>query len=164
MKDILLKIFTELNEQIRIENHERKDSGVPPIGRATVTVLGQVSLLAQPELTSQLHLAQTGDLDAQMKCEHFVKSALKKILPKYQMIYDDDSPLIFIPEGSHFSHLGKFDWIDLKVIDPESALVSKAVKAPGKNKNLIREALASDKFPQLAKRIVSSGGNLKHFT
>lgn len=54
---------------------------------------------------------------------------------------------------------------DLTVLklDPESALVSKAVKAPEKNKVLIREALASGEFAGLADRILKAGGKLEKF-
>jgi hypothetical protein len=48
-------------------------------------------------------------------------------------------------------------------IDVESALVSKAVKAPRKNKQLIREAIASGKFPELVDRILENGGKLENF-
>lgn len=163
MKEVLRKIFQDLDHRIDEENKERLESGALKIAKAEIKVLGQTSLLAQPELTHQLELAQTGDLDAQLKCDHFVKTELKKILPKYQLIYDEDSGLIFIPKGSKFNELGEYKNLIVKVIDPESALVSKAVKAPEKNKQLIRSALASEEFPSLAERIVKEGGDLKHY-
>jgi len=51
----------------------------------------------------------------------------------------------------------------VEAIDPESALVSKAVKAPQKNKQLIREAIASEEFPTLVDRILENGGRLENF-
>lgn len=167
MKAVLEKIFHELDLRVDEENETRYEtryeSGAARISVAEIKVLGQTSLLAQPEFTFDLDLAQTGDLDAQLKCDHFIKSELKKILPKYHLIYDDDSELIFIPAKSEFTQLSQYKNLVVKVIDPESALVSKAVKAPEKNKQLVRAALAGGKFLNLADRIVKEGGALEFF-
>ena len=164
MRDILDRVFHDLDHRIDEENKLRTGSGARIISQSDIKVLGQTSLLAQPELTYQLELAQTGDLDAQIRSEHFVKVELKKILPKYHLIYDEDSELIFTPKGSQFNSLGEYKNLNVKVIDPESALVSKAVKAPKKNKQLIRLALAIGEYPMHAKRILIEGGSLDNFT
>ncbi|MCB0393147.1 MAG: hypothetical protein KDD25_01230 [Bdellovibrionales bacterium] len=164
MKTVLEKVFTDLDRRIEDENADRKDSGARLIAKAEIKVLGQTSLLAQPELTYELVLAQTGDLDAQLRCDYFVKEELKKILPKHQLIYDEDSDLIYIPNGSQFNPFGSYRNLSVSVIDPESALVSKALKAPLKNKQLIRSALASGNFKSLASRIVKENGDLGFFT
>ncbi len=164
MKEKLATVFRLLDKQINDENKERLVSGSPPITRSRIEILGQTSLLIQPELTYGLSLAQTGDLDALLRADHFVKQSLKKILPTYGFIYDEDSPLIFIPEQSQFLPFLNLSLIEVVVIDPESALVSKAVKAPEKNIQLIRQAIASDEFPNLVERIIKAGGDLKKFT
>ena len=41
--------------------------------------------------------------------------------------------------------------------------VSKAVKAPEKNKQLLRQAIASSQFPNLVDRILGNGGKLESF-
>ena len=51
----------------------------------------------------------------------------------------------------------------MKIIDAESALVSKAIHAPQKNKHLIRQAIASGKFPALVNRIIENNGKLDYF-
>ena len=43
-------------------------------------------------------------------------------------------------------------------------LVSKAVKAPEKNRQLLRQAIASGEFPTLVDRILKHGGRLEDFT
>ncbi|OFZ30438.1 MAG: hypothetical protein A2622_08520 [Bdellovibrionales bacterium RIFCSPHIGHO2_01_FULL_40_29] len=163
MKDKLVEVFTKLNKQVENENKRRRLSGARFIPHARIEILGQTSLLIQPELTVKLTLAQTGDLDAQLLADHFVKKNLKEILPDYGFIYDEDSYLIFIPEGSHFSTFLNLTMIEVVVIDPESALVSKAVKAPEKNIQLIRQAIASEEYPNLISRIVAAGGELRKF-
>lgn len=164
MKEILAKVFEELNSAIEVENLDRRESGTPTISKSEVTILGQTSLLVQPEITHVLSLAQTGDLDARLKVENFVKQKLKEILPKHGLLYDEDSPLIFIPKGSHLSFFLELKNLVVFVIDPESALVSKAVKAPDKNRQLIREAIAAGIFPKLIERILAEGGDLDDFT
>ena len=72
--------------------------------------------------------------------------------------------MIFIPEHSEFLPFLNLSMLEVVVIDPESALVSKAVKAPEKNIQLIRQAIASDEFPKLVERIIKAGGDLKKFT
>lgn len=57
----------------------------------------------------------------------------------------------------------RFKNIDVKLIDAESTLVSKAIQAPQKNKQLIRQAIAIDKFPDLVDRIIENNGKLDFF-
>jgi len=64
---------------------------------------------------------------------------------------------------SVFGELFEFGNVTVKTVDPESALVSKAVKAPAKNKQLIRQAIASNQFDNLVDRILASGGKLEDF-
>lgn len=164
MKDILVLIFEKLQIAIDVENKERRESGARLIQRSKIEILGQTSLLVQPELTYSLSLAQTGDLYAMMNADDFVKKELKKILPQFGFIYDEDSPLIFIPKKSRFLPFLDLPLLKIVVIDPESALVSKAVKAPRKNIQLIRQAILSGEFPQLVDRILNEGGDLNLFT
>lgn len=163
MKEILGNIFLELDDLIETENLERENMGAALILRAHIQILGQTSLLAQPELTVNLHLAQTSDLDAQLKADYFVKAKLQELLPKYGLIYDEDSPFIFIPKGSTFLPFLDLKNLEIVTIDPESAIVSKAVKASQKNIQLVREAIASELYPTLVERILKNGGDLKDF-
>ncbi len=108
-------------------------------------------------------MAQTADLDALLKMDHAVKEEFKKILRAEGLIYDEDSPLIWIPKDAKIRKVIDVGSITIKAIDAESALVSKAVKAPEKNKQLIREAIASEAFPGLVKRLLKNGGKLEDF-
>ena len=60
--------------------------------------------------------------------------------------------------GPHF-----YKNIEVKLIDAESTLVSKAIHAPQKNKQLIRQAIASCKFPDLVDRIIENNGQIDFF-
>ena len=76
------------------------------------------------------------------------------------LVYDEDSHLVWIPENAKEIELFNFKNIEAKLIDAESTLVSKAIHAPQKNKQLIRQAIASGKFPDLVDRIIENNGKL----
>ena len=95
--------------------------------------------------------------------EHIIKVELKKILKKQRLLYDEDSYLIWIPPGAFFEELFNLDNLVVKTIDAESTLVCKAIKAPEKNKQLIREAIASGAFLGLVDRILDNGGKIEDF-
>jgi hypothetical protein len=162
-REQLEKLFIELNHRIEKLSRERRDEGLLPIPKSKIQILGQMSLLANEKVSLLLSLAQTGDFDARLKMEHFVKKELQELLKERHLIYDEDSPLVWIPPGAQFELLSDLKHVVVESIDPESALVSKAVKAPAKNKQLIREAIASDVFPTLVDRILKNGGKLEDF-
>jgi len=60
--------------------------------------------------------------------------------------------------------LCEYPYVRAWLLDAESALVSKAVKAPRKNRMLIADAIANGLFPGLAERIEKAGGDLRNFT
>ncbi len=165
MRETLRNIFEELNERIRSENEEREKLGSLKLRPIEVRIMGQASLLANEFAASILTLAMTNDLDAVVEeNQAFVISVLKKeILPKYDLRLDDDSELVWIPPGSTFDTLFDSRFVRVKLLDPESTLVSKAVKAKEKNKVLIVDAIASEKFPDLMRRIEENGGDLNYF-
>jgi hypothetical protein len=163
VKEQLKTLFSELNVTVEKIDRERRAEGLLPIPKAKVQLLGQMSLLSNDKVSPLLSLAQTGDLDALLRMEHVVKVELKRLLQKHGLIYDEDSSLIWIPPGAMFEALFDLDHVTVESIDPESALVSKAVKAHEKNKQLIREAIASDAFPTLVDRILANGGKLENF-
>jgi len=68
-----------------------------------------------------------------------------------------------MPKDAKTIDLFKFKYIEVNLIDAESALVSKAIHAPQKNKQLIRQAIASGKFPGLIGRIIDNEGELDFF-
>lgn len=162
-KDQLNELFVELNAKIEEINIQRRRDGDFGLTKARVQLLGQVSLLVHEAVSAVLSLAQTGDLDALLDMEYTVKKEFKIILQKQGLVYDEDSYLIWIPPGARFDLLFDLDHVMIEAIDPESALVSKAVKAPEKNRQLIRQAIAAEKFPTLVDRILENGGRLEDF-
>lgn len=159
----LQEIFRELDQRIERMAEDRAESGGLKITRAEVKVLGQMSLLSNDAVSSQIALAETGDLDALLKTEYIIERELRAILKEHGLVYDESSGEIWIPPGARFEPLFDFKHVVVTRLDAESALVSKAIRAKEKNRLLIRQALVSDLFPDLADRIEKAGGDLAYF-
>lgn len=122
-----------------------------------------MSLLSNEKVSAILELVGTRDLDANLVMDNQIKIKMIGILKSKNLVYDELSRDIWIPSGSKFEKLFKFSNVEVFRLDAESALVSKAVKAKEKNKSLIQEAIASEKFSKLIDRIEDAGGDLKYF-
>lgn len=162
-RDQLEEMFRALDRRIDAIHRERREDGLPPLLKASVQLLGQLSLLVDENASPALSLAQTLDMDALLRMDSVIKEELKKLLKSHGYVCDEDSPLIWIPPDSEFLAFLDLNHVVVESIDPESALVSKAVKDPLKNMQLIRQAIASDQFPTLVDRILANGGKLEDF-
>ena len=163
MKKLMQKIFTVLNQAVEIENLQRLKEGSLIIPKSDILILGQMSLMLNESVTTILNLTQTADMDAKLRMDYFAKNKLLELLKSNGLIYDEDSHLVWIPEDAEFIDLFKFKNIEVKIVDAESTLVSKAIHAPNKNKQLIRQAIASGNFPALVDRILENNGKLSFF-
>jgi hypothetical protein len=163
MKNLIKKIFAELNQVIELENLQRLKDGTLTIPKSEVLIFGQMSLMVNESVATILNLAQTGDMDAKLRMDYFAKKKLMDLLEANGLVYDEDSHLTWIPGKAKEVELFRFKNIEVKLIDAESTLVSKAIHAPQKNKQLIRQAIAIDKFPDLVDRIIENNGKLDFF-
>lgn len=165
MKDLLLTIFRELDEWIEAYNADIAADDGKKLRPIEVRILGQFTLLANDFATRVLTLQRTNDLDAVIRENDWNINRIlnREILPKHGLNLDSQSEDIWLPPGASYELLHDFKNVRVKLLDPESALVSKAVKAKEKNKNLIIEAIASDQFPSLVARIEENGGDLDYF-
>ena len=163
MRNLIEKIFTDLNQAVELENIQRLKDGTLRVPKSQILIFGQMSLMVNESVAPILNLAQTGDMDAILRMDFFAKKKLMNLLETNGLVYDEDSALSWIPENAKEVELFKFKNIEVKLVDPESALVSKAIHAPQKNKQLIRQAIASGKFPDLVDRIIENNGKLDFF-
>ena len=163
MKKLMRKIFTDLNQAVELENRKRLKEGTLTIPKSEVILYGQMSLMLNDSVATFLNLIQTADMDAQLRMDYFTKNKLFYLLKSNGLVYDEDSHLIWIPDDAKAIELFRFKNIEVKFIDAESTLVSKAIHAPQKNKQLIRQAIASGKFPALIDRIIENNGKLDFF-
>jgi len=163
MKKLMRKIFTDLNQAVELENRQRLKDGTLIIPKSEIIIYGQMSLMLNESVATFLNLIQTADMDAQLRMDYFTKNKLLELLKAKGLVYDEDSHLIWIPEDAKIIELFKFRNVEVKLIDAESTLISKAVHAPQKNKQLIRQAIASGKFPDLVDRIIQNNGKIDFF-
>ena len=163
MKRLMEIIFTELNQAVELENRQRLKDGTLIIPKSEVIIFGQMSLMLNESVATFLNLIQTADMDAQLRMDYFTKIKLLDLLKAKGLVYDDDSHLVWMPKDAKTIELFQFKNIEVKLIDSESALVSKAIHAPAKNQQLIRQAIASGKFPTLVDRIIENNGKLDFF-
>jgi hypothetical protein len=163
VKKLIKKIFTELNQAVEFENRQRLKDGTLAIPKSEVILLGQMSLMLNESVSSILTLIHTGDMDAKLRMDYFTKNKLMELLEANGLVFDEDSHLIWIPKDAGEIKLFKFKNIEVKLIDAESTLVSKAIHAPQKNKQLIRQAIASGQFPNLVDRIFENNGKIDLF-
>jgi hypothetical protein len=163
MNKLMKKIFLDLNQAVELENLQRMKEGMLTIPKSEVLLIGQMSLMLNESVASILNLVQTGDMDAKLRMDYFAKKKLLELLEANGLVYDDDSHLIWIPKNAKTIDLFKFKNIEVKLIDAESVLLSKAIYAPQKNKQLIREAITSGKFPDLVARIIENNGKVNYF-
>lgn len=159
----VLSAFEELDKRIRDINTARREEGSSTLAAAEIRLLGQLSLWVNEEVRATLALAATADVDALLVMDAVIKQEFRTILARRGLVYDDDSHLVWLAPGSHFARIFHSARLTVLALDPESALVSKAVKAPQKNRFLVREAIASGAFPTLVARIEECGGRLADF-
>jgi len=163
MKKLMRKIFTDLNQAVELENRQRLKDGTLIIPKSEIIIYGQMSLMLNESVATFLNLIQTADMDAQLRMDYFTKNKLLALLKAKGLVYDEDRHLVWIPQDAKPIDLFQFKNIEVKLIDPESALVSKAIHAPQKNQQVIRQAIETGKFPTLVDRIIENNGNLEFF-
>jgi hypothetical protein len=163
MRNLIEKIFTDLNQSVESENRRRLIDGTLIIPKSEVIIYGQMSLMLNESVAKILDLIQTADMDAQLRMDYFTKNQLLELLKANGLVYDEDSHLVWIPKEAQTISLFNFKNIEVKLIDAESTLVSKAIHAPQKNKQLIRQAVASGQFPDLVDRIIEINGKIDFF-
>jgi len=102
-----------------------------------------------------LALTATQDLDAYADYDWAVQQELERLLAKDGKVLDPHGHEVWMPRETRYDLLYKGTYVDAAVADPDAVLISKARKAPEKNKALITEYLAkgaSERFFELAQK------------
>lgn len=161
MKDVL-DALKELDHEVLQLNIERDAQSLPHYPSAKIQILGQMSLVLNTDLVSQLSLFATQDVDAIIKGEWIVTSLFKRALEKRALQLDFLSSEIWLPPDAKYIPIFSGKCVECEILDPISALTSKAIKAPQKNHNLILDAL---KFygSKLEENIKIYGGDPEEF-
>ena len=162
----LEKIFRRLDQAIEVENQGRRADDLEErelIGATEIRIMGQMSLLTNDNVTAEIKLFATQDVDAVVSGGRYgwVAKKFSELLEADGLELDDYADEIWLPDGATFTKVFSGTYLTCLRLNHLDALVSKAIKAPVKNKILIRQALVA--FPALRARIEANGGDLATF-
>lgn len=135
---MLKEIFEKLDDQVIAANKRFADEGSFPIPKFQVQVLGQVGLL---EAQIDIPMNKTIDLDAYSNMKYSAKRIFIGILAEYGLVYDDLSDEIWMPKETVYNTIFEGQIVTGMVAQPEYILLSKAIKAPDKNRTLLARYL-----------------------
>jgi hypothetical protein len=149
---LLREIAQKLDDWVAERNAEARLGGWAGLRPCTIKILGQVALM---ETGVNLTLVATKDVDVYADYDHAVQQEFHRLLAQVGHELDPVGHEIWMPRETHYGeiHAGRF--VRMLLADPDAILVSKALKAPGKNRPLIAEYLAtgaSDRFFELARK------------
>lgn len=141
MGDFLNSLIEELEIAAVIENNGRALDSLAPLPRLEITLLEQISLLVRSEVTNKIPLASTSDFDAWITSSWELKRILTSTLEKFGLHYDQLSKEIWMDPDAKKEILYESDLLKIEAFHPIDVIVSKALKAPEKNKFLVQHGL-----------------------
>jgi len=126
-------------------NLEARADGLLTLAPGTLHLLGQTALF---EIRAPLTLTVTHDVDLRSDCAHAIETELQRLLKAAGKELDPLGREIWMPKETRYSVLFAGEVVTLKVADLDAILISKALKAPHKNRALVVEYLAQGASPR----------------
>lgn len=154
-------IIEELEKGIEAKHREFSDEGLLS-EKVKIQILGQMSLLMNPDVNSRIPLLGTQDVDALLKGRWDQTKIFRDVLNSKGLTFDELSSEVWLPKEAEFIEYYDSLYVNVSYLDPISALTSKAIKAAEKNKSLISDALKVY-GDILAAKITSYGGDVSFF-
>jgi hypothetical protein len=148
----MIDTLKKLDLWIEQENKSLTASGLSLIKKCKIKLLGQMALV---EAKVELHLFATMDVDAYLEMSYSVQEKFNELLLEKGKHYDVHSSEIWMPKETEYALLFEGKYTQAFYAVPEYVLLSKALKAPQKNHNLIVEYLSkqpSKKFFDLCEK------------
>jgi hypothetical protein len=142
---MLVEIAQGLDDFVVRRNLEARAEGTLRIGRCTLRLLGQMALFEQH---APLTLAATKDVDLRGRYPTEVETELRRLLASKGLELDPVATEIWMPRETTYATLYAGELVVLEVADVDAVLISKALKAPVKNRPLIIEYLARGASPR----------------
>jgi hypothetical protein len=149
---VIVEIAEQLDAWVVERNVELRAAGVRGLPPCTIHLLGQSALF---EVRALLQLAVTNDVDVYANYVHAVEVEFRRLLGERGKQLDPVGNEVWMPKETTYAVLFSGAFVTLKVAEVEAILVSKALKAPHKNRALIVEYLASgatERFMSLARK------------
>lgn len=149
---MLAELARQLDMWVVAENVRRRAEGGPRLRPCEIRVFGQSALLEQ---RLPLALAATRDVDVRANYEYAVEVQLRRLLEARGRSLDPVGREAWMPRETRWLPAFEGEFVRLLLAEAEAVLLSKALKAPNKNRNLLLEYLAvgpSDRFLYLAQK------------
>jgi hypothetical protein len=149
---VLAEVFEELDEWVCARNVECALEGVLRLQPCEIRVLGQGALF---ELATGLTLQATSDVDVYANYSHAVEVQFRHLLKARHLALDPLGHEVWMPPETQYDPIYQGRFVTAKVARAEYVLISKAARAPEKNRALLAEYLAkgaSPLFLELAER------------
>lgn len=138
--DVMLQeVFAKLEEWAVVTNRENLAEGMLPIGRCLIQVVGQTALL---EAKLDIHLAATADVDVRQQLEYVFRKKFEELLREQGKFLDPVGHEAWMPDETKYQTIFNGRFVEGAIAEPEFVLISKALKAPKRNKALLAEYLA----------------------
>ena len=138
MDAIIERVIKRYEESVREQNKTRHSL----YGQLSIVILGQQGLLVRKAELSGLNLLATTDFDALLKGEPPLEDVFKRFLREEGISYDEESIYIWLPDETRYELLYESKEVKVESPYPIYLIVSKAVKAPRKNKQLVIDAIS----------------------
>ena len=149
---MLKSIAVKLEAWVINQNLEAREQGMLLLKPCRIRVLRQTALL---ESKAPLQLNVTNDVDVYANYEHPIELEFQRLLAEQGKELDPVGHEIWMPSETRYTDLFTGDYVTMQIADIDCVLLSKALKAPQKNRALIVEYLAADatkRFLAMAKR------------
>jgi hypothetical protein len=149
---MLEQVFAHLDTWLIGEASATRAQGLKPLRACEFKIVGQTALL---EASLNLSIAATADVDAITDAEYVVTAKLNELLRAEGLELDPLSKEVWMPVETRYIEFYSGRMVTAWRADPVHVLLSKALKAPEKNRRLLGEYIAgepSDEFFALCKR------------
>ena len=157
---MLVEIAERLETFVVQRNLEARREGLLVLRPCVIKLLGQTALL---EAEVPLTLALTNDVDVYADYEFAVEQEFRRLLATKGRDLDSLGGEIWMPAETSYQPLFVGKYVTLLVADAESILLSKGLKAPRKNRQLLTEYLASGPSARFLKLVQKYHLDLEQF-
>ena len=150
----------ELDSWVIRQNEESRTEGMALLPPCEIRLLGQSALF---EAAVDLPLVGTVDVDVFANYQHSVQTQFAKLLKKRGLLLDPVGHVAWMPQETQYENV--YDGLLVKgfIAEPDFVLLSKALKAPNKNRILLVEYLACGASPLFLKLANKYGVDLEQF-
>ena len=146
----MIRVLQRLDEWVAQENALLRADGLLGHRGGEIRIVGQTALLLAD---TGLQLAATQDVDVRADLEFPVRKALERLLAREGLHLDPVGHEAWMPAETEYREIYAGVYVQGLIAEPDFVLLSKALKAPQKNRALLIEYLArgpSERFLALA--------------